>query len=75
MCYKSLMAWQTIRATEDQVVELWPAGDAASEPLLKIRSIGTEDAVVVYLEQVRHLVGALADAATQLAEAEVGRHD
>ena len=75
MCYNSLMAWQTIRATEDLVVELWPAGDAASEPLLKIRSMGTEDAVVVYLDEVRHLVAALVDAATQLAEAEVGRHD
>ena len=69
------MAWQTIRATEDQVVELWPAGDAADEPLLKIPGIGTEDAAVVYLEGVRHVVAALVNAATQLAEAEVGRHD
>jgi len=57
------------------VVGLWLAGDAADEPLLKIPSIGTEDAAVVYLEGVRHVVAALVNAATQLAEAEVGRHD
>jgi len=53
------MAWQTIRATEDLVVELWLASDAASEPLLKIRSTGTEDAAVAHLEEVCHLIDAL----------------
>jgi hypothetical protein len=36
------MAWHTIQATDDLLIELWPAGDAAAESLLKIRSTATE---------------------------------
>ena len=69
------MAWDTIQATDDLTVGLWPAGGADNQPHLKIRSKAMESAVAVYLDEVRHLIAALVDAATQLAGAEVSRHD
>jgi len=59
-------------------VELCPTGEADNQPLLKIRSEAMEQGnepgvVVVYLEQVRHLIDALAEAAADLAAAEVER--
>ena len=82
-------AWHTIQATDDLLIELNLAGEALgpgpkdradNQPLLRIRSKamaqgGEPGVVVVYLDEVRHLVGALVDGTTQLAEAEVGRHD
>jgi len=55
------MAWDTIQATDDLTIELWRTGDAANEPLLKIRSKAMEQGnepgvVVVYLDELRHLV-------------------
>lgn len=60
------MAWDTIQATDDLLIESWPAGEADNQPLLKIRSMATEGKVVVYLDEVRHLVDALANAAADL---------
>lgn len=68
------MAWHTVQATDDLSVELYPTGETDNQPLLKIRSKATEDKVVVYLDEVRHLVNALVNAAADLAAAEAGRH-
>ena len=51
-----------------------PTGEADNQPLLKIRSKTTKGEVVVYLDEMRHLVDALAKAAANLAAAEAGRH-
>jgi hypothetical protein len=74
------IAWHTIQATDDLPVELCSTGEADNQPLLRIRSKALEQgselgAVVVYLDEVRHLVAALVDAAAQLAEVEVSSHD
>jgi len=68
------MAWHTVQATDDLSIELCPTGDADNQPLLKIRSKTTKGEVVVYLDEMRHLVDALAKAAANLAAAEAGRH-
>jgi hypothetical protein len=56
------MVWHTVQATDDLLIELHLAGEAGNQPLLKIRSKATEGKVVVYLDEVRHLVDALAEA-------------
>jgi len=77
------MAQHIIQATDDLSAELCPTGEAlgpgpkdgaANQPLLKIHSKamaqgGEPGVVVVYLDEVKHLVDALVDRATQLAEA------
>ena len=72
-CNYSLMTVLAQRG--DSSVELCPAGESAPRPLLRIRgkamAQGGEPGVVeVYLDGVRHLVAALVDAATQLAESQ-----
>ena len=67
---------KTIQATDDLVIELWPAGEAGDRPVLRLRSLGAEaegdrQAVVIYLDEVRLLAGALVDAALELAEVTV----
>ena len=67
---------KTIQATDDLVIELWPAGEAADRPALRLRSLGAaaegdRQAVVIYLDEVRLLVGALVDAALELADVTV----
>jgi hypothetical protein len=53
------MAWHTVQATDDLLIELHLAGEADNQPLLKIRSKATEGEVVVYLDEVRHLVAVI----------------
>jgi hypothetical protein len=55
------MVWHTVQATDDLLIELHLAGEAGNQPLLKIRSKATEGKVVVYLDEVRHLVDALVE--------------
>jgi hypothetical protein len=31
---------KTIQATDDLVIELWPAGEAADRPVLRLRNLG-----------------------------------
>jgi wyosine [tRNA(Phe)-imidazoG37] synthetase (radical SAM superfamily) len=68
---------RTIKATDDLVVELWPAGTAWDEPVLKIKSLSGEhdevqQVVIVFLDEVSHLIAALAEAAEALAREEAG---
>lgn len=63
---------RTIKATDDLVVELWPAGTAWDEPVLKIKSLSGErddvqQVVIVFLHEVRPLVTTLTEAAEELA--------
>lgn len=67
------MAWHTIQATGDLTVELWLAGEADNQPLLKIRSKATEGEITIYLDEVRHLVDALVNAAVDLVAVEAER--
>jgi hypothetical protein len=69
------MARQTKQATDDLTIEAWSSGDAASQPLIRIRckamKQGNEPGVaVVYLGKVRRLIDALAEAATNLVAAD-----
>ncbi|MEJ2555056.1 MAG: hypothetical protein P8186_02240 [Anaerolineae bacterium] len=68
---------RTIKATDDLVVELWPAGTAWDEPVLKIKSLsgernGVQQIVIVALDEVGPLVATLTEAAEALAGEEVG---
>jgi hypothetical protein len=63
---------RTIKATDDLVVELWPAGTAWDEPVLKIKSLsgernGVQQVVIVALDEVGPLVATLTEAAGALA--------
>jgi hypothetical protein len=63
---------RTIKATDDLVVELWPAGTAWDEPVLKIKSLsgernGVQQVVIVALDEVGPLVATLTEAAEALA--------
>ena len=68
---------ETIKATEDLVVEVWPDWGAAGDtPLVKVRSLSLErdgeaspGMVVVFADELEHLVAALAEAREALAEA------
>jgi hypothetical protein len=55
------MVWHTVQATDDLLFELHLAGEADNQPILKICSKATEGEVVVYLDEVRHLVDALVE--------------
>ena len=64
----------TLKVTDDLVIEIWP-GSEADRPLLKLRSHAQghdgetrPGAVVVWPEEIRPLVAALAEAAGLLAE-------
>jgi wyosine [tRNA(Phe)-imidazoG37] synthetase (radical SAM superfamily) len=66
-----------IKATDDLVVELWPAGTAWDEPVLKIKSLsgernGVQQVVIVALDEVGPLVATLTEAAEALAREEAG---
>jgi hypothetical protein len=68
---------RTIKATDDLVVELWPAGTAWDEPVLIVKSLsgernGLQQIVIVALDEVGPLVAALTEAAEALAGEEVG---
>jgi hypothetical protein len=63
---------RTIKATDDLVIELWPAGTAWDEPALKIKSLsgerdGVQQVVVVFWDEVSPLIAALVEAAELLA--------
>ena len=63
---------RTIKATDDLVIELWPAGTAGDEPVLKIKSLsgerdGVRQVVIVFWEEISHLIAALTEAAELLA--------
>jgi hypothetical protein len=63
---------RTIKATDDLVIELWPAGTAWDEPSLKIKSLsgerdGVQQVVVVFWDEVSPLIAALVEAAELLA--------
>jgi hypothetical protein len=65
-----------IQVTDDLVIELWPSGGEGDRPLLKLRNPsaerdGEDRGVVVYLNEVRHLIGALVDATVELATREI----
>jgi hypothetical protein len=62
---------RTIKATDDLVIELWPAGTAWDEPVLKITSLsgernGVQQVVIVFLDEVSYLIMALTEAAELL---------
>jgi len=68
---------QTIRVTSDLILEVWPECD---RPLVKLRSLAQErdgetpaGTVIIWPEEIRHLVAALAEAAGVLAEYEARR--
>ncbi|MBN1451159.1 MAG: hypothetical protein JW963_09110 [Anaerolineales bacterium] len=50
-------------------LELWETWETDDEPALKLRRGDSE--IPLRLSEVRHLIGALADAAAELAEATV----
>jgi hypothetical protein len=63
---------RTIKATDDLVIELWPAATSGEEPVLTIKSLsgerdGVQQVVVVFWEEISHLIAALAEAAELLA--------
>jgi hypothetical protein len=63
---------RTIKATDDLVIELWPAGTAGDETVLKIKSLsgernGVQQVVIVFWEEVSHLIAAPTEAAELLA--------
>jgi hypothetical protein len=63
---------RTIKATDDLVIELWPAGTSGEEPVLTIKSLsgerdGVQQVVVVFWEEISHLIAALTEAAELLA--------
>jgi hypothetical protein len=67
---------RTVKATDDLVIELWPADTAWDEPALKIKSLsgernGVQQVVIAFLDEVRPLLAALAEAAELLARDEI----
>jgi len=63
---------KAIQATDDLVLELWPAAEVSEYPVVVIRNMAAEDGnehqtVIVHLHEVRHLIDALAEAAVALA--------
>jgi hypothetical protein len=63
---------RTIKATDDLVIELWPAATSGEEPVLTIKSLsgerdGVQQVVVVFWEEISHLIAALTEAAELLA--------
>ncbi|NIN94951.1 MAG: hypothetical protein GTO49_08210 [Anaerolineae bacterium] len=71
---------ESIRATEDLVIELWPGGELSEQPLLKVKSLAGErneepQTVIVHLSEVPALRSALAEAAALLAAMEGGEHE
>jgi hypothetical protein len=63
---------RTIKATDDLVIELWPAATFGEEPVLTIKSLsgerdGVQQVVVVFWEEISHLITALAEASELLA--------
>ena len=64
---------KTIQATNDLLLELWPAGQVSERPVVAICNLAAEaggerQTVIVRLHEVRHLIDALAEAAVTLAE-------
>jgi len=66
---------RTIRATDDLILEVWPECD---RPLVKLRSLVQErdgetpaGTVIIWPEEIRHLVAALVEAAGCLVEEKV----
>ena len=63
---------RTIKATDDLVIELWPAATSGKETVLTIKSLsgerdGVQQVVVVFWEEISHLIAALTKAAELLA--------
>jgi hypothetical protein len=66
----------TIKATDGLVIEVWYGDDEGDErSMVRLRSLLQErdgnappGAIVIWPEEVRHLIGALAEAASLLAE-------
>jgi len=63
---------KTIQATDDLILELRPAGHVSEHPVVVIRNLVAEEGnehqtVIVHLHEVRHLIDALAEAASELA--------
>ena len=57
---------------DDLILEAWEAWEhAGQEPVLVLRRKFSENAVEIHLNEVRHLVDALASAAAELAAATV----
>lgn len=64
---------QTFKATDDLLLDAWPSAGKGDQALLKLRSLSTEadnepQAVIIYADEVRHLVEALTDAEVWLAD-------
>ena len=59
------------KATDRLTIELMTSQDEAGKPLLVIQDADdTDQAVIVYLPEVKQLIDALASAASQLAQLE-----
>ena len=64
---------RTIKVTDDLILEVWKGGKG-DRPLVKLRSLAEEadgeavGAVVIWPQEIRHLVDALVEAAGLLAE-------
>lgn len=68
---------KSIQATDDLTLELKPA-PPAGRPFLVLRSKTAEideecpEGIVVYSDEIRHVIEALAEAAVSLADMEIG---